>query len=135
MKIRVTAAVAVLVSAVVHLYLWFDGVKDQGTVGALFVVNVAAGVVIAVLLVTWRAWEPLFLAAGFGAATIVAFLVAATVGLFGIETGWSWYAWLAFAAEAVTIALAGVALRQEGHLDRLLHSGGTGQHGLRVRPR
>ena len=135
MKIRVTAAVAVLVSAVVHLYLWFDGVKDQGTVGALFVVNVVAGVAIAVLLVAWRDWAPLFLAAGFGAATIAAFLISATVGLFGIETGWSWYAWLALAAEVVAIALGAVGLRQEGHLDRLLHSGSTAQRGLRVRPR
>jgi hypothetical protein len=135
MKIRVIAAAAVLVSAAVHLYLWFDGVKDQGTVGALFVVNVVAGVVVAALLVAWRDWEPLFLAVGFGAATIVAFLVAATVGLFGIETGWSWYAWLAFAVEAAAIVLGAVGLRQEGHLDRLIHAGGAQQHGLRVRPR
>jgi len=135
MKIRVIAAVAVLVSAVVHLYLWFDGVKDQGTVGALFVVNVVAGIAIAALLVAWRDWAPLFLAAGFGAATIAAFLISATVGLFGIQTGWSWYAWLAFAAELAAIALGVVGLRREGHLDRLLHSGGSAQHGLRVRPR
>src|SRR5689334_667467 len=116
MKIRTLAALAVLVSAVVHLYLWFDGVKDQGTVGKLFVVNVLAGVVIAVLLLVWRAWEPLFLAAGFGAATIVAFLTAASVGLFGIKTGWSWYAWLAFAAEAIATVAGVVGLWREGYV-------------------
>ena len=48
--IRGIGGVAVVVSALVHLYLWFDGVKDQGTVGTLFVVNVVAGLVIAVML-------------------------------------------------------------------------------------
>src|SRR3954452_16974369 len=97
---RRLGALAALVSALVHLWLWFDGVKDQGTVGALFVVNVVAGLALAALLLTWHDWEPLLATAGFGAATIVAFVISATVGLFGIETGWSWYAWLAFAAEA-----------------------------------
>jgi hypothetical protein len=133
MKIRVPLAVAVLVSAIVHLYLWFDGVKDQGTVGALFVVNVVAGLVIAALVLWWHAWEPLFLAAGFGATTIAAFLISVTVGLFGIQTGWSWYAWLAIAVELAAVVLGAVALQQEGHVDRLLH-GGPG-HGLRLRPR
>ena len=130
MMIRRTAALAVLVSAVVHLYLWFDGVKDQGTVGALFVVNVVAGVVIAVLLLAWHSWEPLFLAAGFGAATIVAFVISATVGLFGIQTGWSWYAWLAFVVEAAAVVLGVLGLQREGHLDRARHLGGSG----RLRP-
>ena len=116
MKIRTLAALAVLVSAAVHLYLWFDGVKDQGTVGKLFVVNVVAGVVIAVLLLAWRGWEPLFLAAGFGAATIVAFVISVTVGLFGIQTGWSWYAWLAFAVELAAVVLGAIGLQQEGYL-------------------
>ena len=95
MRTRLIGALAALVSAAVHLYLWFDGVKDQGTVGALFVVNVLAGAVIAVLLLLWRHWIPLFLLAGFGASTLGAFLIATTIGLFGIHTGWSWYAWLA----------------------------------------
>jgi hypothetical protein len=124
MMIRLVTAAAVLVSAIVHLYLWFDGVKDQGTVGALFVVNVIAGAVIAVLLVAWRDWEPLFLAAGFGAATIVAFLIAVTVGLLGIKTSWSWYAWLAFAVELVAVVLGVVGLQREGHLGRLRRDAG-----------
>jgi hypothetical protein len=118
MKIRITAAVAALVSAAVHLYLWFDGVKDQGTVGALFVVNVVAGVVIAALLVRWRSWVPPFLVAGFGASTLVAFLIAANGGLFGIETGWSWYAWLAAASEVVCVVTGAWLLLVEGSLSQ-----------------
>jgi hypothetical protein len=115
MMVRLVAAVAALISAAVHLWLWFDGVRDQGTVGQLFVLNVVAGVVIAVLLVTWRHWVPLFLVAGFGAATLGAFVISATVGLFGIEASWdTWYAWLAAASEVVAIVVGLWGLRAEG---------------------
>jgi hypothetical protein len=113
---RLVGALAAVVSAAVHLYLWFDGVKDQGTVGALFVVNVVAGLVIAGMLVGWKHWIPLFLLAGFGATTLGAFLISATVGLFGIETGWSWYAWLAAAVEVLAVLCAAYAAVHEGYL-------------------
>ena len=116
MRTRLVGALAAAVSAVVHLYLWFDGVKDQGTVGALFVVNVFAGAVIAVLLLRWRHWIPLFLLAGFGASTFGAFLIATTGGLFGIHTGWSWYAWLAAVSEVAAIICGAYAAYQEGYL-------------------
>lgn len=114
--VRGVGALAAVVSAVVHLYLWFDGVKDQGTVGALFVVNVVAGFVIAALLIRWRHWIPLFLLTGFGAATLGAFLIAVNGSLFGIHTSWSWYAWLAAAAEVAAMVCGVVATVQEGHL-------------------
>jgi hypothetical protein len=115
---RGIGAVAAVVSAAVHLYLWFDGVKDQGTVGALFVVNVVAGLVIAVLLLRWRHWIPLFLLAGFGATTLACFLIAVNGELFGIHTDWSWYAWLAAASEVVAVGAAAYAAVAEGHLRR-----------------
>lgn len=116
MFLRVVAAVAAVVSAALHLWLWFDGVKDQGEVGVMFMINAVAGVVIAVLLVTWRHWVPLFLVAGFGASTLVAFLVSATVGLFGIEAGWSWYAWVAAVSEVVCVVAGLWSLTAEGWL-------------------
>jgi hypothetical protein len=115
---RRLGALAALVSALVHLYLWFDGVKDQGTVGALFVVNVVAGVVIAGLLLRWMSWIPLLLLTGFGAATLGAFLIAVNGSLFGIHTGWSWYAWVAAVAEVAAIVLGVVAAWNEGYLRR-----------------
>lgn len=105
MYLRVVAAVAALVSAGFHLWLWFDGVKDQGEVGVMFLVNVVAGVVIAVLLVAWDHWIPPFLVLGFGASTLGAFFISMTVGLFGIEAGWSWYAWVAAISEVVCIVV------------------------------
>lgn len=124
---RRIGAVAAVVSALVHLYLWFDGVKDQGVVGALFLVNVVAGVVIAVMLLRWRHWIPLFLLAGFGASTLGAFLIATTAGLFGIHTGWSWYAWVAAGSEIGAILLGAVAAWQEGYLARLTATTGVRQ--------
>ncbi|HET9501404.1 MAG TPA: hypothetical protein VFO98_14205 [Marmoricola sp.] len=125
---RQIGAVAAVVTAVIHLYLWFDGVKDQGVVGALFVVNVIAGVVIAVLVLRWHHWIPLFLLAGLGATTLVAFLIATTSGLFGIHTDWSWYAWLAAASEIVAIVSAASAAMQEGWLARSRMQPSGGRH-------
>jgi hypothetical protein len=123
---RGIGALAAVVSAAVHLYLWFDGVKDQGTVGALFVVNVFAGLVIAGLLLRWKHWIPLFLLAGFGAATFGCFLIAVNGTLFGIHTAWSWYAWLAAASEVVAVVVGGYAIVEEGYLRRTsLHRVGS----------
>lgn len=116
MFLRVVAALAAVVSAVVHLWLWFDGVKDQGEVGVMFLINAVAGVVIAVLLVAWQHWVPLLLVAGFGASTLVAFFISTTVGLFGIEAGWSWYAWVAAASEVVCVVAALGSVSAEGWL-------------------
>ncbi|WP_436700158.1 hypothetical protein [Nocardioides sp. BYT-33-1] len=117
MGMRVIGALAAVVSAAVHLYLWFDGVRDQGTVGALFVVNVVAGAVIAVLVVAWRSWVPLLLLAGLGATTLAAFVIATTGGLFGIHTTWdSWYAWVAALSEILAVVAAAAAAYAEGWL-------------------
>ena len=70
MYLRILAAAAVLVSAAVHLKVWVDGYRDLNVIGPAFMVNVVAGVVIAVLVVAWRHWVPLLLAAGFGASTL-----------------------------------------------------------------
>jgi len=129
MSNRVIGAAAAVVSALVHLYLWIDGVKDQGTVGALFVVNVVAGLAIAVMLVRWRHWAPLFLLAGFGATTLGAFLIAVNGSLFGIHTGWSWYAWVAAASEVVAVVCGAYGLLHEGHLARVTAGGPRRAHG------
>ena len=116
MQMRVITAVAVLVSAAVHLWLWLDGVKDQGTVGQLFGLNVVAGVVIAALLVRWMHWVPPFLAVGFGFTTLACFVIAATVGLFGVSTTWEgWEVWVAFASEVVAMVAGSVALLRSEH--------------------
>jgi len=119
MKTRALAALGVLISAGVHLTMWFNGVRDQHVVGPAFLVNAAGGVAIAVLLVTWRHWLPLLLAAGFGASTLGAFVVAATVGLFGVHDHWTGgYVWTAAVSEIVALLAAVLAGLQEGWWSR-----------------
>ena len=114
MGMRMLAAAGVLVSAAVHLWLWFDGYRDIEVIGPAFMLNAVAGVVIAGLLLAWRHWIPLFLAVGFGASTLGAFVVSATVGLFGVQESWTGGAVLTAAASEVVAILAGlVALAQE----------------------
>ena len=110
MTVRLLAAAAVLVSVYVHLKEWVDGFRHVHVIGPLFLVNVVAGVVIAVLLVTWRHWIAPFLAFGFGASTLGGFVIAAEWGLFGDHEKWQGpYVWTAAASEAVAI-LAGLYL-------------------------
>jgi hypothetical protein len=111
MKWRALGAVALVVSAAVHLKLWFGGVRDQ-SVGPAFLVNVVAGVVIAVLLL-WRRehWLPAFLTLGFGASTLGAFIIAATVGLMGVHEKWEgFYVYAAAISEVVCIAVGAALL-------------------------
>jgi hypothetical protein len=117
MTMRMLAAAAVLVSAVVHLYLWFDGMRDADVVGPAFMLNAIGGAVIAVLLVTWRHWIPPFLALGFGVSTLTGFLIAATVGLFGVQESWTgWAVWTAAAAEVVAIVTGVLLLLRDNPL-------------------
>jgi hypothetical protein len=117
MRMRMLAAAAVLVSAAVHLYLWFDVFRHTDVVGPAFMMNAVGGAIIAVLLVSWRHWIPLVLAVGFGASTLGAFIIAATVGLYGVHEHWTgWEVWTAAAAEVVAIVAAGAVLIQENPL-------------------
>ena len=129
MNLRLLAAAAVLVSAAVHLIMWFDGVRDQHVIGPAFMLNAIGGLVIAVLLVTWQHWAPGFLTLGFGLSTLGAFTISTTVGLFGIHAHWSGgYVWTAAIAEVIAIATGALLLSRDNPL--LVRSTGESQHGL-----
>lgn len=130
MTMRILTAAAVLVSAAVHLYLWFDVFRDTDVIGPAFMLNAVGGLVIAVLLVLWRHWLPLLLGVGFGASTLGAFVISATVGLFGVNEQWTgWPVWTAAISEVVAILAGAVALAKENPL----RSAGQLQHGSAVR--
>ena len=113
MIMRLLAAAAVLVSAVVHGKLWFDGVRDEHMIGPAFMLNAIGGLVIALLLVAWRHWVPSLLAVGFGVATLGAFIISATVGLYGVHEQWVGApVWSCAIAEAVAILAGAVAVAQ-----------------------
>lgn len=83
--LRVLVAAGLLGSAWVHLVVWLDWAGDTAVVGELFLVNVVAGVVIALGVLLWRHWLPALAAVGFGAATLIAYAISLTVGLFGVQ--------------------------------------------------
>jgi hypothetical protein len=80
------SVVALLVMGGIHLFLVLDGVG--GTLGVLFVLNAVGALVLAVALVVLRG--PLLLVANvlsvlFMAGTLLALILALTVGFFGIH--------------------------------------------------
>ena len=109
MIVRLVTAAAVLVSAAVHLRPWSQGFRDIAVIGPAFLLNAVAGLVIAVALLAWRHWLPWFLAAGFGAATLAAFVVSATVGLFGVHEVWTGGPVLTAAVSEIVAVVGGLA--------------------------
>ena len=128
---RILAAAAVAVSAVVHGYLWwFDNYKDIDVIGPAFLLNAVGGAVIAVLLLVWRHWIPAFLTLGFGASTLGGFVLLTTVGLFGVNETWDgWAVWTAAISEVIAIVAGAVLLLR----DNPLRSRGQVQDGVSSR--
>lgn len=79
------SALLLLAMAGIHLYLVLDGVG--GTLGTLFVLNVIGGVALAIAVVVLRGQLLVLAAVGgtlFMVGTLVALILALTVGFFGI---------------------------------------------------
>jgi hypothetical protein len=75
----------VLLSAGVHLELWAEGFNQLKVVGPAFLLNAIGGFAIGLAVLVWRHWIPVVLAIGFGLATLAAFAMSVTVGLFGLH--------------------------------------------------
>lgn len=98
--LRGLAAAGAMLSAVIHLDLYEEGFRSVATIGPLFLLNAIAGIVLGVVVVTWRNWLPAFLVAGFGATTVVFYWISVVHGLFGVkETTSGWAEILAQVAE------------------------------------
>ncbi|MBQ0924225.1 hypothetical protein [Saccharopolyspora endophytica] len=83
--LRALVALGLLGSAWVHWVVWQDWAKDMAVVGPSFLVNVAAGVVIAIAVLVWRSPLPAIAAIAFGLATLAAYALSLTVGFFGVQ--------------------------------------------------
>jgi hypothetical protein len=83
--LRLLVVASLLGSAWVHLVVWLDWASSTAVVGPLFLVNVVAGVVIAVGVLAWHNWLPAAAAIGFGVATLAAYALSLTVGFFGVQ--------------------------------------------------
>ncbi|QGK71167.1 hypothetical protein GIY23_18040 [Allosaccharopolyspora coralli] len=97
--LRGLVVTGVLMSGVVHLELWAQGVAEVPVIGPLFLLNAVAGIVLGLVVPIWRHWIPVAAACLFNAATLLAFVLAVTVGLFGSRE----------VAAGVPQSLAGVA--------------------------
>jgi hypothetical protein len=86
---RILSAIVLLVVGGIHLFLVFDGVG--GLLGVLFVLNAIAGLVLAIgmLVLHGRLLSiTVILSLLFVIATLLALILALTVGLFGITETW-----------------------------------------------
>jgi hypothetical protein len=73
-----------------------------------------AGTAITTLLLLSLHWVPPLLATGFGASTLAAFVISATVGLFGVHERWTGGAVLTAAvSELVAVVASTTALAHE----------------------
>lgn len=107
---RVVTVAAVLLSAVIHLVLYFQGFSDIKVIGPLFLLNAIGGIVIGVVTLVWRHWLPVLGVIGFGALTLAAYLTSRTVGLLGVhETTWDVPSVLAMIGDIVAL-VGGVIL-------------------------
>jgi hypothetical protein len=87
--LRILSAIVLLLAGGIHLYLVFNGVG--GILGVMFVLNAVAGLVLAIAMVALhgrllRAASVLSLL--FLIASLMALVLALTVGLFGIRSTW-----------------------------------------------
>lgn len=105
---RALTAASVMLSAVVHLELWVDGMREVAVIGPAFAVNAVGGLTIAVALLLTDHPLPLLAAIGFGVATLAAFVVSTTVGLFGVQEQWQGTAVGMSAASEVAAVLLGL---------------------------
>ena len=111
---RALTAAAVLLSAVVHLDLWAQGMRSVAIIGPAFLLNAVGGLALALAVLLWRHRLPLLGAIGFGVATLAAFVMSVTVGLFGVHESLDGVPQLLSAvSEIAAIAFAVVALAAE----------------------
>jgi hypothetical protein len=84
---RALSALVLLAMGGIHLYLVFHG--TGGILGILFVLNFVGGLVLAIAMVVARGWllpVASVLSLLFLAGTLLALVLALTVGLFGIRS-------------------------------------------------
>jgi hypothetical protein len=119
--VRGLTAAGVLLSADVHLALYFGGFGSVPTIGTLFLVNAVAGLVIGAGMLVWRHWLAAFFALGFNAATLAGFYLSVAVGLFGFrETATGTQQLIAEVAEIVGLVGAAILLWMHWQRSRAL---------------
>lgn len=87
---RILSTIVLVAIGGIHLFLVFDGVG--GTLGVLFILNAIAGIVLAIGMAAARGQLlriTTILGLLFAIASLLALVLALTVGLFGITEVWT----------------------------------------------
>ena len=105
----VAAAVLMICSALVHIHLWDIAYRHVATLGPLFLVQAIAALVLAVVLVAARAVVVALVSIALMLGTVVGFILADTVGIFGFTlakvTGWAYEALVSELLSALVLSL------------------------------
>jgi hypothetical protein len=96
-------------SGLIHLHLWDIAYRHVETMGVLFLVQVAACLIAAVLLLAFRRLIIVLGSAALMAGTIAGFVLARTVGLLGFHLNFSsGLAYTVLVIEAAAVVLLGI---------------------------
>jgi hypothetical protein len=128
----VAAAILMICSGLIHIHLWDIAYRHVKTLGPLFLVQAVAALVLAVVLVATRVVVVALGCVALMVGTIVGFILADTVGIFGFKlpvvTGWAYEALVAELLSSLVLLFLVVrswrATRTGGHVARGM-AGGT----------
>ena len=105
----VAAAILMVCSGLIHIHLWDIAYRHVATLGPLFLVQAMAALVLAVVLVVARVVVVALACIGLMLGTVVGFILADTVGIFGftlpVVTGWAYEALIAELVSAAVLAV------------------------------
>lgn len=113
--LRRSGALLVLTAGAIHVWLWFDYFHTVHVVGTLFLLNGAAALAVAVLLVVSDGRLAPVAGLGYSLGTLAAFAVSVGVGLFGYhESLWGPWQVAAGVVELGAVLALWVAAAQAG---------------------
>lgn len=88
--LRGIAALLLVVQGAVHLRLWDGGYRSIDVIGPLFLAGGIAALVLAVAVLVRPGRVVVAAGLALSAGQIVGLLLSSTVGLFGLQTAWTW---------------------------------------------